>query len=213
MTTATDTPHRLIVGSGDPDEAYPLPPLKGEFTPAPDLAQIGNELMDKALHLPPELQVTFLWKARGGSSSGRDVLGKCQKPGGLLAYFSETHYVVWLAADHIDGLPMSRFQVEALLYHELLHIDVEQDEDGALKCSMRGHDLEEFRDVVSRYGFWKEDVAGFVRTVQRLLPGFEIENEVQNPVRPVRPGSELVTALMDDDDLPEGAPVLVGASV
>lgn len=60
----------------------------------------------------------------------------------------------------------------ALMEHELLHCqvaldaegEVKQDERGRTVCRMRGHDIEEFRAIVERYGLWKEDLEKFARS-------------------------------------------------
>lgn len=63
-------------------------------------------------------------------------------------------------------------QRAALMDHELMHCQVAVDEDGEERrdalgrvvCRVRGHDIEEFRDVVSRHGLWKEDLEKFARS-------------------------------------------------
>ena len=56
-------------------------------------------------------------------------------------------------------------QQEALVDHELCHCG--NDADGFY---MRAHDLEEFRCIVQRHGFWKDDVKEFA---EAALPLFE----------------------------------------
>lgn len=176
---------RLITGAGDPDEAYPVPEITGEFTPAPDLAEIGVLLMKKTLLLPEEVTVDFLWKLRGGKAAG-----KCIPLKGLAGYYGSADYAIWVAADQVDDLPYSRYMVEALLYHELKHIDVDQDEDGGVTLGSREHEIEAFRDEIELYGFWRQDRAAFGRVVQRMLPGWDGTNEIQDPPAVKRPGGE-----------------------
>lgn len=57
-------------------------------------------------------------------------------------------------------------QREALIYHELLHANVEFDSDGQPKLGLVGHDIEEFDDVVRRYGVWLEDIADFAEAIE-----------------------------------------------
>lgn len=59
-------------------------------------------------------------------------------------------------------------QQEALVDHELCHCG--KDEKG---CYMRQHDLEEFRQIVDRHGFWKDDVRLFAESCQPLFEGDE----------------------------------------
>lgn len=60
---------------------------------------------------------------------------------------------------------LSLQQQEALVDHELCHCG--NDADG---CYMRQHDLEEFREIVDRHGFWKDDVRDFA---EATLPLFD----------------------------------------
>lgn len=76
-------------------------------------------------------------------------------------------------------------QQEALVDHELMHCG--NDMDGYY---LRTHDLEEFRDIVTRHGFWKDDIKAFVETTQkRLLFGEE---------RQPQPDTEAATAIVDE---------------
>lgn len=47
----------------------------------------------------------------------------------------------------MDDEHMSR-----LLFHELLHVGIDVDEDGEERYSVRPHDLEDFRECVDRWG-------------------------------------------------------------
>lgn len=140
------------------------------FLPAPELERRVDELVARYPELAflDSLEVAVLWKAVGGKAKGRPVLGKCTRPSGLLAYFSRADFVIWIAADHVrerNGVGLTEQQVEALLYHELSHIGWDDEAD---KPIVVGHDLEEFRKVVERYGLWLEDVRTMDSTFQQL---------------------------------------------
>jgi len=55
-------------------------------------------------------------------------------------------------------------QQNALVDHELCHCG--NDADG---CYVRQHDVEEFRCIVQRHGFWKDDVKLFAETARSLF--------------------------------------------
>lgn len=62
---------------------------------------------------------------------------------------------------------MTPEQRRALIDHELCHCIVEEDEEtGNTKLGMRGHDIEEFNEIVSRHGFWRPEVQTFVEEAQ-----------------------------------------------
>lgn len=60
-------------------------------------------------------------------------------------------------------------QRRAAVDHELAHVTVGA--DGTPK--VRGHDLEEFRDIVERHGFWRPEVRRFAEVMVRQLPLFQ----------------------------------------
>ena len=57
-------------------------------------------------------------------------------------------------------------QRDALLFHELLHIVVEEDDKGKLKYSLRPYDLEEFTIVAKHYGAWDGATAVFKKALE-----------------------------------------------
>ena len=66
-------------------------------------------------------------------------------------------------------------QREALVFHELLHADHMLDKEGEPRFDdegnpiwgLRGHDIEEFNDVVERYGAWSPDIGRFIQAAHR----------------------------------------------
>ncbi len=177
------TKERELICGGDPDEKYPVPrdeafagPAGGlqDFIDAADLADIGTDLVatrDELRHLG-EARIHHRWKLAGGASGGKATLGKCVKASGLVAHYSEADFIVWLAADHCRVLELTRWQVEALLYHELCHAIEALDADGnPAGWKVRSHDFEGFRSEVERYGLWQADL---VEAAHALAPQLEL---------------------------------------
>jgi Putative phage metallopeptidase len=136
-----------------------LTDLAGELiVSCPELRHLGDAAMG------------FLWKRKGGASKGKSTLGKCQKPSGLLAHFARYDFIVWLAADHATEYQFSGVQLEALLYHELCHADLDEDEEtGDRQWTIKPHDVEAFGSEVRRYGLIFEDVRSFAKEAARQL--------------------------------------------
>ena len=192
MTTATKVDRKLVT-KGEPDERFPAPTDEAfkdeqdelqDFLEAPTLDVIGRAL----LKARPELStigefavvVAFRWKLAGGATGGKLTLGKCVKLSGLAAHFSEgTHYVVWLAADHLRQLKMTRWQVEALLFHELSHVKIELGEqDGdAPKLKTRGHDFDGFCAEIEHYGLWQADLVTASETIMKAQQTFAFDGD------------------------------------
>jgi hypothetical protein len=171
---------RHLVTGGDPDERYPVPGKDAfdmaDFLPAEDLEGIALALINSDLvkfgHLRRR-NVIYLWKASGGKSSGKLVLGKCVKAAGLVAHFSEMDWVIHLSADHARDLGLSRWQVEASLMHELLHAGEDLQ---TCEPAIYPHDAEMFRAEIEQYGLWKSDLR-FVAPSFRDLPLFADADE------------------------------------
>jgi hypothetical protein len=164
-----------------PGDEYPAPIGRFgglDFLPAPDLAWIAQGLIatcEEFSHLRDQ-KVVFCWKKKGGSKAGKLTLGTANKVSGLAAHFAETIWVVWLAADNVAVFALTRLQVEAALYHELLHLGEEEDDDGNKKPAVYAHDTEMFAKEVMRYGCWKEDLE-LAREAFTQLPLFGPEAE------------------------------------
>lgn len=58
------------------------------------------------------------------------------------------------------GLP--RPYKVAVIDHELKHVATDVDSDGEIVYMMKGHDLEEFRDVYARHGPYRSDIQAFL---------------------------------------------------
>jgi hypothetical protein len=143
-----------------------------EYLSTDALTEMGHRLIANCLefsHLH-DARIMFLWKLSGGRSKGRLTLGKCQKPGGLLAHFSMQDFIVWLAADNVRYRQLTERQIEALVFHELCHAGWEETDEktGEGHWTVEGHDVEEFRSVIHRYGLWSDDVKGLDATLRQL---------------------------------------------
>ncbi len=170
-------PERKIVHSlvteGDPEQLYPAPPADEfkkaalEYLEAKDLEAIGEALIEKqgGFGYLKELKIVYLWKEQGGKSRGKAVLGRCQRPKGLLAKFCDADFIVTLSADYVREMRLTRYQVEAIVFHELCHTDFDEEKD---KAALVPHDYEGFCREVELYGAWRGDLAKAAQAFQQL---------------------------------------------
>lgn len=139
------------------------------FLEEPSLTDQGVRLIHKHddLHWLDGFTVRFLWKEKGGQSSGQLRLGKCILTSGLARFFGACDYVIWIAADHVRRTEMSHEQIEALLYHELLHCEMVTDDDSdEVRAGVRGHDVETFYAEVAKYGLWRPSLSQMQQVMQ-----------------------------------------------
>ncbi|GAN83833.1 putative metallopeptidase [Gluconacetobacter entanii] len=128
-----------------------------------------------------EVRIAVFMRHFPKEKQGRIVLGELALPrfqGGLArlgswllqraTWFQGPDYILMIDQDWWDGArPEAQ---EALVFHELMHAEHAVDRDGELKFddegrpvwSLKGHDLEEFREVVRRYGDWSGEIGAFV---------------------------------------------------
>ncbi len=96
------------------------------------------------------------------------VLAKTAKVSPKMQVLMDEGYVFVITFDDWLWQDLNPAQQRALIDHELCHCGV--DGDGYY---LRQHDVEEFREIIGRHGFWKDDVAQFAKTVQDQLPLFD----------------------------------------
>lgn len=172
--TGTDVEQGELPGTPEPEKTDSDIPTETQFAgkdfvSAPGLKAIADRLIANkdSLSVLEGLEVRYLWKRRGGTSGGNPKIGALQRPGGLLRYFSGgTPFVLWLAADHCRDLHLSPRQIEAAVFHQLLHADTNPEDDDQLR--IRGHSFEGFVEELDEFGVWLPDLREMAAHVQAL---------------------------------------------
>lgn len=173
---------RQLVTDGDPEAVFPVPEddyFRADYLAADDIKKVGTAIIENKLREldDGELLIDYAWKRQGSVSGGNAILGKCRKLSGVARYYAMgSHFLVEIAADFTRG--MTRYQMEALVYHELLHITREEKEDKAgnvteIVYGTRGHDAELFYDELEEYGLWRRGLNRLADVVQPALPFVE----------------------------------------
>lgn len=115
-----------------------------------------------------QASIGVLWKQKGGKSGGKEVWGKANKTSGLVLHYSRHDFIIWLAADHCREGEITNGDLEALLYHELCHCDMEMDDNGNVKWAIRGHDVTAFYTELTRYGAWTPELRHMRKTYEQI---------------------------------------------
>lgn len=192
MTIATDQLPTLVATASAPFDLPTVPSdavfadRNVDFLPAGELDDIGRALCRarKTLQITDEIKIEYLYKRKGGVSGGKAVFGKCVKTSGLVKHFasdarrSPVDYVIWIAADAVRDTRMTNWQLEALVYHELLHIAVEVGDNDEPKLTTQGHDWEGFNAEIDAYGLWWQDLQAMGSHVRQLkLNGLDVATD------------------------------------
>lgn len=133
--------------------------MTGEYITA-----VANNLFATKVKWIADLSIVYLWKRKGGYGKGKAVLGKCQRPTGILKHFANYDFVIWLAADNMRDANFRELQVEATLYHELCHAG----HDLKGNPVVIPHDYEGFCAEIMEYGLWRSDLKAMDDTTRRL---------------------------------------------
>lgn len=83
-------------------------------------------------------------------AEGHDVAGKCVKAPGLWHDVTGFDVAIWIR--EYFWKRWDQPTREAALLHELLHVEVDRDQDNNPKVKIRKHEVEDFVDVVRHYG-------------------------------------------------------------
>lgn len=165
MTTAAAPVLRLPDAIADLDLKLakalntPVPeiwPEAEKFLPANCPEAVAKVLIQSPLHNRlVNASVAYVFREEI-TQSGRVKGGVASKASGKLAYFTGHDFVIEF--NHTVWLHLTPEQRIALVDHELAHCERDE-ETGA--WTMRDHDVEEFSDIVGRWGLWTPDLRGF----------------------------------------------------
>lgn len=123
-------------------------------TPNERYEAIGRELVESEACLAhidmSEARIAYLSSDARKRSKGRAVLGQCEKIPEKYQWALPYDFTITVFEPNV--LLLDEGQLRTLLLHELLHVGVEWDDDGGERYRIVGHDFEDFREVVGRFG-------------------------------------------------------------
>lgn len=147
-----------------------------------EIVELANRIMASYNPMAVHANVCYMFRSKCSKRGGKVVLGRTRKESDKNKLLHGYDYIIEIGADawqELDGR-----QREALLMHEILHIDAVEDEEaaGGVAFSTNQHDTEEFRRVIEVYGLWTPDLEELGRTIEaRALR--EGDKVVTEPVR------------------------------
>lgn len=144
----------------------------GHFYKAdPSVISTAREMIQKYHPNLRNARIGFLFRDEPTRSQGKFVLGKAMKVSDREKALVDLDFIIWVAYGYWMNRP-SEFRM-ALIDHELCHCDYDEHEE---KASLRGHDFEEFVEIIERHGFWNQglrSLEGRIRQLKLDLPGDE----------------------------------------
>lgn len=175
LATNTGRPHELFPIPSDtsfePDDVDGQIDDNDEYQPSIELMIIGAALIETNIDLHPlkTATIAYLWRRKGGTRAHTLKLGECITPKGITRLYTGLDFIICLSADNCRSTQMTKWQIEALMYHELKHARLTQDEEtGQPKPQLNPHDWEGFADEITKYGAWREDIQPVATAFQQL---------------------------------------------
>ena len=78
------------------------------------------------------------------------VLGECEKVAAKNKWAINYDFTITLFKNNLVGL--SADQIRIVMFHELLHVEIEPGPEGDEIYSVRKHDLEDFKLIIDKFG-------------------------------------------------------------
>lgn len=94
--------------------------------------------------------IVYLSSEHKKTSDGKKVCGQCEKVAEKYKWSIPCDFTITVFEPNIEGFTDE--QIKILLFHELLHVGIETDSDGKETYSIKGHDLEDFKLIIDRFG-------------------------------------------------------------
>ena len=131
-----------------------------------EVLSIANELINKYHQQLKECKIGFVFQSEASFSGGKVVLGTTSKVTEKIKPMlsEELDILIVLAEDEYSQLSSERRR--ALIDHELCHIVLNPNTSA---WTTRGHDVNEFNEIIERYGLWSNDLMFVGPTIARAV--------------------------------------------
>lgn len=156
----------------------------------PEPYRVLDEVRDLYHGDTKQARIALAWRLRTkADKDGHIVLGKCIKVSDLYREYADYDFIITLNKEFWEDLAVTKEQRMALVDHEMMHAaptyngetgEHEVDERGRYLFRVRGHDVEEFYDIVQRNGLWKRDLVAFAKVLaeKRKAPMFAVDPSI-----------------------------------
>ena len=94
--------------------------------------------------------IVYLTSEQRKMSKGKKVCAQCERVPDKYKWSIPADYTITVFLSNIEGF--SEEQKRILIFHELLHIDIDFDQDGNDIYSVKPHDYEDFKEIIDRFG-------------------------------------------------------------
>jgi hypothetical protein len=135
------------------------------FVEAPEAEEIGNELIRRYHQDISKAKIFYYFKKKASKKKGKLELATITLTSPKIKFISEKQYDFYIEIGWTEWSELTLQQKIALIDHELCHAAFSLDKG---KFIIVGHTVEEFREIIERYGFWTESVKAFGEACKRV---------------------------------------------
>lgn len=139
-----------------------------------NLKNLGEALIEK--HHPglAHIKIAYEFRDEATISNGKVIAGRCIRVDDRNLILHDNDVIIEIAKD-VWSEATDNFQT-AIMDHELSHIGIRFEEDGEpardpksnrIKIYLEHHDIEEFADVLERYGDYHVALRDFLKAFER----------------------------------------------
>ena len=137
-----------------------------------DYAQIAQDLIDTEETLAyireSEVSIVYLSSEHEKKGNRKLVFGECEKVPDKYKWAVPCDFTITVFEPNVERFTDK--QIRILLLHELLHIGIERDGNEE-SYSVNPHDIEDFEEIISRYGMrWTDDAVGEAEGIRARHP-------------------------------------------
>jgi len=124
-----------------------------------EYAEIAADLIKnepKLAHIrESQATIMYLSSEQEKKSSGKLVYGECEKVPDKYKWAIPCDFTITVFEPNVERFNTD--QIRILLFHELLHVGIEYDGNEEIYSTIP-HDIEEFREIIDRYGIdWSDN--------------------------------------------------------
>lgn len=145
--------------------------LPGDFKDCVNLLALADKIVaarpERFAHLRA-FSLDIRWRKEGGTENRRPLRGKVKLISGELKAYSDSHFLVWIAADHAAKYELTEPQVEQLLTSLLYWTGA----DEALKPILVKPDLVMHLAEAEDLGLWRPELLDAAPVFKQLMIDF-----------------------------------------
>lgn len=142
------------------DDEWEIP-----YQESPEAEEIGNELVRRYHSDLANAKIFYYFKKKASKKQDKLVLASISLANTKQKFISAKDYDLFLEIGWTEWTELTLQQKIALIDHELCHARLSLEKQKIVMCA---HSVEEFREIIERYGFWTDGMKAFGEACKRV---------------------------------------------